>query len=147
MAAQEEPDEYIITVDTLINNSISRSAVADEVIEQIRAINERIVETNDKGWGDENVLLYPLPTVFNVQGTSPSLCRLVMYSSIITDLRKRKFTVQISISKDKAILVITWPAVFPSSDVIEMQNIINSAKITIDDFKRVHKKFSDRLNT
>lgn len=135
-----------VTVETLIDSSIGNKDLADFIRDQCNIIDEKIVEEHNKSRliDDENLYIYSLPTVFDIEGVTRPVARLTVYSSIITYLNEGGFKVNISETKNGSVLIIRWPSVLMTDGIKTMRNIISHATLKIEEVRELHKKFMAR---
>jgi hypothetical protein len=86
-------------------------------------------------WG-VNVVRIELPATFSLPGLEKKDAQRVVYSSIITSLKDRDFTVGLELSNDKAFLDVGWVREFNEEELDAMNRQIADALVdNVDAFR------------
>lgn len=113
-----------ITVKQLNKNIASVRDVESIINEQLRIIDDKILRS-DRAWG-YNEIFHELPHNFNLLGLEKKDAQLIIYSSIIENLKQRGFNVKIELENNKSTLFISWIANINNSDFDKMRKVIAS---------------------
>ena len=115
----------LATADSVNNNAKLQANIDVIVKEQLEIINSKIINHN-VCWG-RNVITYQLPINFVVNGLQKRDAQRIVYSKTISDLKKRKFEVRITLdpNDDKNLLYIAWKVGYDDKECSNMRKVID----------------------
>jgi hypothetical protein len=113
-----------LTPEKLSQNVMRGDMFMKIVRDELARIDEVLLRA-DKSWG-ENEVQYELPTMLDIPGMSDADVQRVMYSSIITDLERRGFTVYIMLKNEMNTLFIRWIFEVDGDEKKRMNDVIKS---------------------
>lgn len=105
-----------------LSGTVLRNTVVTEHINEILAlVNKLILRENTIG---TNKIVYDLPIVFRNINFAPDVAQAIIYFSVMKELERKGYTVKISRTKEKPVLLIQWNSGVNDAEIISMKNYL-----------------------
>lgn len=116
----------LTSVNHLSNVSLKNTVISENINEILSLINRNILKENTLG---NNQIVFNLPVVFRNVNISHEMASIIIYTSVVKELKNKGYEVKIKQDPNHPCLYIKWVSGVSSSEIDLMREFLNEHNI------------------